>query len=86
MLKYGTISIIYTVRITDIYPDRTGSEGCPLTNCDSCANFVYDEELEYNVCLVDLDEDELYRFMNTQCSECPYYRPDDEYAVVRHQM
>ena len=85
MLKYGTISIIYTVRITDIYPDRTGSEGCPLTNCDSCANFVYDEELEYNVCLVDLDEDELYRFMQGGNFSCPYYTPFDEYKIVEKQ-
>ena len=27
------------------------------TSCDSCTNYVYDEEYEYYVCEVNLDED-----------------------------
>ena len=26
-------------------------------NCDTCVNFVYDEDYEYYVCDMDLDED-----------------------------
>ena len=28
------------------------------TKCEYCANYVYDEECEYYVCDIDLDEDE----------------------------
>ena len=57
-----------------------------MANCDTCVNYVYDEDLEYYVCLVDLDEDEMYRFVHGTADSCPYYRLDDEYAVVKHQM
>ena len=33
----------------------------------------------------DLDEDELYRFMQGGAFECPYFNPFDEYKVVRKQ-
>lgn len=56
------------------------------TNCESCVNYVYDEDYECYTCLVNLDEDEMYRFVNGTNYACPYYRPDDEYGVVKHQM
>ena len=56
------------------------------TNCDMCVNYVYDEDYECYCCLVNLDEDEMYRFLSGSCNECPYFSADDEYAVVRHQM
>ena len=46
-------------------------------DCETCVNYVYD---------VNLDEDELVRFMEDSHYCCPYYRLDDEYAVVRKQM
>lgn len=55
-------------------------------NCDMCANYEYDEEEEYYVCNINLDEDEMFRFLSGNCKECPYYVPDNEYAVVKHQM
>lgn len=54
--------------------------------CDYCANYVYDEEDECYYCDVNLDEDEMYRFMSGNYKECPYFRSGDEYKVVRHQM
>ncbi len=54
--------------------------------CDTCANWVYDEEYEDYSCQMDLDEDEVYRFYASPEGECRYYRNGDEYAVVRHQM
>lgn len=51
-----------------------------------CANYEYDEEEEYYTCGVNLDEDEMYRFLSGNCSDCPYFSSDDEYSVVRHQM
>ena len=56
------------------------------SNCDSCVNYVYDEDYESYSCMVNLDEDEMYRFLSGTQRECPYFRLDDEYAVVRHQM
>ena len=57
-----------------------------MTNCDPCVNYEYDEDYECYCCMVNLDEDEMYRFLSGTQQECPYFRLDDEYAVVRHQM
>ena len=56
------------------------------TNCDCCAFYEYDEEDESYSCAVNLDEDEMYRFLTGTNECCPYFRSGDEYAVVRHQM
>ncbi len=55
------------------------------TNCECCVHYVYDEEYEYYECLVNLDEDEMYQFLTGSFFHCPYFKLDDEYAVVRHQ-
>ncbi|MDD7194212.1 MAG: DUF6472 family protein [Oscillospiraceae bacterium] len=55
------------------------------TICDNCAHYDYNEEYECYECLVDLDEDELYRFMSGSETECPYFDPYDEYKIVRKQ-
>ena len=55
-------------------------------NCEYCTNYVYDEDYECYVCDKNLDEDEMFRFLSGDNRECPYYRLDDEYAVVRHQI
>lgn len=57
-----------------------------MASCDYCANYVYDEEDQCYYCDVNLDEDEMYRFMSGNYKECPYFRSGDEYKVVRHQM
>ena len=49
-------------------------------------NYVYDDDYDCYVCMVNLDEDEMYRFLNGTNYACPYYRLDDEYGVVRHQL
>lgn len=54
--------------------------------CENCVNYVYDDEDECYICMVNLDEDEMYRFITGTQKTCPYFRIDDEYAVVRHQM
>ena len=55
------------------------------TNCEFCALYYVDDD-GYGECQVNLDEDEMYRFLSGTQQECPYFRLDDEYAVVRHQM
>lgn len=55
-------------------------------SCESCAYYSYDEDYECYTCQMDLDEDELVRFMEDRYYNCPYYRLGDEYSVVRKQM
>lgn len=33
------------------------------TNCETCTNYVFDEDYDCYVCMVNLDEDEMYRFL-----------------------
>ena len=55
-------------------------------SCDYCGNLEYDEDDEVYVCAISLDEDEMESFLRGQDFACPYYQPDDEYRIVRHQM
>ena len=48
------------------------------TSCDSCANYVYDEDYECYTCDVNLDEDEMAHFLADTFYQCPYYRLGDE--------
>lgn len=61
-----------------------------MDQCDTCAFFVYDEELEEYVCDVDMDEDDMagnmQGLLGAPKKSCPFYRDGDEYKVVRHQM
>lgn len=57
-----------------------------VTSCDTCANYVYDEDYGYYVCEADLDEDDMARFLANARFACPYYQLDDEYRIVRKQL
>lgn len=57
-----------------------------MSNCDTCSNYAYDEEYECYACMVDLDEDDMSRFLRGGNFECPFYRLDNEYRIVRKQM
>lgn len=65
---------------------RNGEEIDIMTSCDNCANYAYDEDYECYVCDVNLDEDDMQRFLAGTNFDCPYFQLDDEYKVVRHQM
>ena len=39
--------------------------------CDTCAYYSYDEEYECYICDMDLDEDELVRFLSDSHYQCP---------------
>ncbi len=54
-------------------------------NCDTCVNFVFDEDCDGYVCLADMDEDDYMRFITNKDKGCPFYRLDDEYKIVRKQ-
>ena len=60
--------------------------GKQVQNCESCEFYDYDEELDAYVCDLRLDEDEMVDFLGRNTKSCPYYRNNDEYEVVRHQM
>lgn len=55
------------------------------SECDTCWYFDYDEEFDEYFCMMDLDEDEVYRFFTNGRSHCPYYRQGDEYTLARRQ-
>ena len=57
-----------------------------MSVCDTCLYYEYDEDYECYICSMDLDEDEMYKFLTDSWKNCPYYRNNDEYEVVRHQM
>ena len=42
--------------------------------CESCMYYQYDEEYEEYFCDVNLDEDEMERFLRDGFRNCPYYR------------
>jgi pyruvate-formate lyase-activating enzyme len=54
-------------------------------NCEYCSNYVYDEDYEYYVCDMDIDEDDMVRLAQGRSFSCPYFRFDDEYQIVRKQ-
>lgn len=55
-------------------------------SCESCGNYVLDEESEEYICEANLDEDEMCRFLSDRRYQCPYYQSADEYRLVRRQM
>ncbi len=42
----------------------------PLTSCDTCGNYVYDDDYGYYLCEADLDEDEMAAFLSSQRFVC----------------
>ena len=53
--------------------------------CETCWNYDYDEEYDEYYCMMDLDEDEVYRIFHTPQNRCPYYRQGDDYTLARRQ-
>ena len=45
----------------------------------------YDEEYDEYYCMMDLDEDEVYRILTSRSQQCPYYRQGDDYTLSRRQ-
>ena len=55
------------------------------TECETCWYYDYDEEYDEYYCMMDLDEDEVYRIMSSRSQHCPYYRQGDDYTLARRQ-
>ncbi len=54
--------------------------------CVSCSYYVYNDDYEEYECLASFDEDEYAALLSGRYKNCPYYRRDDEYGVVKKQM
>ncbi len=54
-------------------------------SCETCANYIYDEESDTYFCDMSLDEDEMARFLTSSTYNCPYYDFYDEYKIVQKQ-
>ncbi len=54
-------------------------------SCETCEFYDYDEIFDEYYCNGKLDEDEMISFHSSGKKCCPYYRPYDEYKVVRRQ-
>lgn len=46
-----------------------------MTSCDFCAYNEYDEEDEAYYCSVNMDEDDMARFVQSNYKECPFTVP-----------
>ena len=55
------------------------------TNCETCVYYDYDIDYEAYICTVNLDEDELERFVLGTAQYCPHYKFYDEYKSVQKQ-
>ena len=55
------------------------------TNCEECINYEYDEDYDEYACGVDLDMDEAEAFIFGRRKNCPFFRPGDEYTIVKKQ-
>ena len=53
--------------------------------CDTCWYYDYDEEYDEYCCQMDLDEDEMYRYVVSSQAHCPFYRQGDDYTLARRQ-
>ena len=55
------------------------------SSCEYCRNYVYDDEYDSYFCQVNLDEDEMERFLRSANDACPFYRRGDDYMTARRQ-
>ena len=56
------------------------------SSCDDCVFYDYDEDYDSYECQMNLDEDEMVRFLSGRTQSCPYYRFYDEYKSVQKQI
>lgn len=54
--------------------------------CELCSHYIYDDEIEGQVCEIDIDEDEMSRYYGYSKYSCPYFHYDNEYETVHKQI
>lgn len=62
-----------------------GKGAARVDKCESCIFYSYDEDYDDYICEMDLDEDEMVRFLSARADACPYWRPGDDYRTARRQ-
>ncbi|NLC18843.1 MAG: hypothetical protein GX757_06400 [Clostridiales bacterium] len=55
------------------------------TDCEYCLYYSYDDYYDCYYCDINLDEDEMSRFLRNAVMNCPHFRFNDEYKIVRKQ-
>lgn len=65
---------------------QEGQTMSDAVNCEYCVNYSYDDDYECYTCEVNLDEDEMVKFITGNFHQCPYFKMGDEYRIVRKQM
>ena len=55
-------------------------------SCESCEFYEYDDYTDSYYCKLNLDEDEMSRFLGRSTGGCHYYRFYDEYKSVQRQI
>ena len=53
-----------------------------MNKCETCVFYLYDEDYDDYVCDMDLDEDEMSRFLSSDTGDCPFWRPGDDYLTA----
>ena len=56
-----------------------------VSQCDICAYYYYDDEEDQYMCNMNMDEDDMMRFLASPHSQCPFFHIYDEYKIVRKQ-
>ena len=56
------------------------------SSCEYGSNYEYDEYCDCYICLINLDEDEMSRFIQDKYSDCPHFSYGDEYKIVKKQI
>ena len=54
-------------------------------NCEECVHYDYDDEMDAYFCTMDLDEDEMERFLRIANNACPFYLRGNDYMTARRQ-
>ncbi len=57
-----------------------------LSCCELCSHLVYDDELDYDYCEVNIDEDEMEKMYRYSKYSCPYFHYNNEYEIVNKQI
>lgn len=56
-----------------------------MNDCEQCMYGEWDEEWGEMTCAALWDEDVAARMSEGQYKRCPYFRPGDDYSIVRRQ-
>ena len=56
------------------------------SSCEYCMYYQYNENFEYYECAINLDEDEMMRFLSDSHQSCPHFKYGDDYSIVKKQM